>query len=140
MNASLARAVPDGVCYYYSKTFNPQEIHQHVVLYIFNGISPLPKLGIKFKTQHVEKLYGNDFESDFIYNLFGTNENFRHNNFKEFFAFQKKLIKPQPKTQFPNWKLHTLLMQMDSIFPFICMLGVTFYMDKTTMRFKYHHA
>ena len=56
MNASLARAVPDGVCYFYSKTFNPQEINQHVGLYIFNGISPLPKLGIKFKTQHVEKL------------------------------------------------------------------------------------
>ena len=33
----------------------------------------------------------------FIYNLFGPNENRRHNKFKALFAFQKHLIEPPLK-------------------------------------------
>ena len=32
MKASLAEAVPDGVCYQGFKTFNPKDIHQHLGL------------------------------------------------------------------------------------------------------------
>ena len=39
------------------------------------------------------------------------------------------LIKPPPKTQFPNWKLQPLLMWVDFIFPIIWIIGVTFSMD-----------
>ena len=40
----------------------------------------------------MDKVHGNCF----IYNLFGPNENQRHNNFKTFFACQNHLIKPPP--------------------------------------------
>ena len=44
MKASLAGSVLDGMFYKELKNFNPQDIHQHVGLYIFRGISPSPKL------------------------------------------------------------------------------------------------
>ena len=80
---------------------------------------------IKIYTQHVYKLHG----SDFIYNSFGENENFRHKNSKAFFSLQKTLIKPPPKAQFPDWKSQPILVWMDSTFPLIWILGVTFSMD-----------
>ena len=40
MKASLAGAVPDGVCYKGFKLFNPKDINNNLGLYIFHGISP----------------------------------------------------------------------------------------------------
>ena len=48
---------------------------------------------MKFKTQHVYTLH----ENSFIYNSFGPNEKFCHNNFKAIIAYQNKLIKHPPK-------------------------------------------
>ena len=84
IKASLAVAVPDSVCYQEFKTFNTKDIHQHVDIWIFLGISPSSQSWIKFNTQHVYKVHKNDF----VYNSFGTNTNRHHNNSKAFFACQ----------------------------------------------------
>ena len=84
----------------------------------------------------MDKIHGNYF----IYNLFGPNTNRRKNNFKELFDFQKTLIKPPPKTQFPNWKVQPLTMWTDSIFPLIWMICVTISIDEMTMNFKGNHS
>ena len=44
MKASLGVSVIYGVCYKDFKTFNTQEIHQNVVLYILHGVSTSPQL------------------------------------------------------------------------------------------------
>ena len=78
--------------------------------------------------------------NDFIYNLFGPNENYRHNKFKALFAFQNHLIKPTPKTKYPNWRVQTIPMLTEFIFLLIWILGVAFSIYETTIRFKVHHA
>ena len=83
---------------------------------------------MKTKAQHTEKLHGNYF----IYNQFGPNENYR--------ISQKNLIKSPPKTNISNWKVQTILMWMEFIFPLIWMFGVKFYMYEMTIRFKVHNA
>ena len=42
--------------------------------------------------------------------------------------------------QFPNWRVHPLLMSMEFILPRTYMIGVALSIDETTMRFKGHHA
>ena len=43
-NASLAGAVLDGVIYKVLKPFNSKEIHHHLGLYIFHGLSQSPQV------------------------------------------------------------------------------------------------
>ena len=76
----------------------------------------------------------------FIYNVFGTNANQRHKNFKALLACQNHLIKPPPITNFPYWRLQPLIMLLKFIIPPILMLGVAFYIDEMTIRFKGFHA
>ena len=40
--------------------FTPQEIEQHLSLYIFQGINPSPQLIMKTRSQSVEPVQGND--------------------------------------------------------------------------------
>ena len=96
MNTSLAGAVPYGLCDQDFKKNNPKDIHQHVGIYVFHGISTLPQLEMKFNIKHVDKVHVNYF----IYNCFGPNANLLHNNSKALFACQKKLIKPPHKTPY----------------------------------------
>ena len=69
---------------------------------------------MKFKPQRVDKVHTNYF----VYNLFGPNENLRHNKFKAFFDFQNHLIKPPPKI-ISNWRVKPLIMSKELIFPLI---------------------
>ena len=91
---------------------------------------------MKFKTQNVDKLHCNDF----ISNSLGKNENLRQKKLIALFSCQTPLIKFPPKTQFPNCKVHPLLMWIDLVLALIWILVVTFSMDEITMNFKSHHA
>ena len=59
---------------------------------------------------------------------------------RHYFLDNPPLIKPPPKTQYPNWKVQPLLMWMDFIFPLIWIIAITFYMDEMKMCFKGHHS
>ena len=50
------------------------------------------------------------------------------------------MIKPPPKSLFPNWKVYSLLMWIEFIFLLIWMIDDIFNMEETNMRFKGHHA
>ena len=69
-----------------------------------------------------------------------NNTKLHHNQFKELFAWQKDLIKPPPRTQWPNWKVQPFLMRMGFIFSLIWMLVANFSIDEITMLFKSHHT
>ena len=94
MKALLAGVVPDSVCYQGFKIFNTKEIHHHLGLYIFHWLYKPPN-----------KVHGNDF----IYNLFGPNENHCHKNFRVLFTCQNHLIKHSLKTDFTNWRVNIFL-------------------------------
>ena len=41
--------------------FTTEEIEKYIFLYVFQGISPSPRVEMKFKTQEVDDVNGNDF-------------------------------------------------------------------------------
>ena len=83
------------MCYQGFKKFNPKEIHHHLGVYIFHGLSPSPQVYTKFKLQRVDKVHSNYF----IYNLFGPDANRHHKNFKAFFALPKPPYKTSNKNK-----------------------------------------
>ena len=60
------------------KPFAVDEIRQHVGLHAFHGISPSPKINMKFKNQKHDPVNGNDF----IRKAFDANEDRRRKHFK----------------------------------------------------------
>ena len=124
------------MCSQVFKTFVSKNLHHHLGIYIFHGIYPSPQVKVKFKPQRVDKVHVNDF----IYNLFGPNENCHNNNFRTIFACQNHLIKHSTKTKSPNCRVQPLIMLMQFILPLIWMLGVDFLMNEITMHFNGHYA
>jgi hypothetical protein len=70
------------------KPFSMVEIRQHLGLYIFNGLTPSPRVEMKFQLQTSDPVHGNDF----IKNAFGPGAECRHWHFKCFFAIQDPLV------------------------------------------------
>ena len=71
---------------------------------------------------------------------FDQMQNRRQNKFKALFACQNHVVKPPPLKKVPIWRVHTLLMRMEFMFPLILTLGVAVPIDETTMCLKGHHA
>ena len=45
----------------YFKDFSTNEIRQGFGLYVFQGLCPLPRFELKFRSQQQDKVHGNDF-------------------------------------------------------------------------------
>ena len=98
--------------------FTTDEIEKYIFLYVFQGISPSPRVEMKFKTQEVDGVNGNDFIAHHF-----TNGSQRHKQFKCFYLFKthafilllKGLIQIFNSIHFPNmhrkyrWKLGCLV-------------------------------
>mmetsp|Transcript_3515 Transcript_3515/g.5447 ORF Transcript_3515/g.5447 Transcript_3515/m.5447 type:complete len:534 (-) Transcript_3515:133-1734(-) len=56
------------------KPFTTREIEQHLFLYVFNGLSPSPRIEMKFRSQRDDPVNG----SDFICRCFGPGGTLRH--------------------------------------------------------------
>ena len=78
LRAALMNAGQADSLYPDFKTFTVDAIRQHVGLCVFHGISPSPKIDMKFKDQKHDPVNGNDF----ISKVFDTNANCRHKHFK----------------------------------------------------------
>ena len=85
-------------CYQDFRQFTSKEIQQHLGIYMLNGISPAPRIKLKFKPQRDDKVHGNDF----VYKSFGPNTERRHKHFKAFFSVQNPLIDPIALTWIGN--------------------------------------
>ena len=82
-----------------------KEVRQHLAIYIFNGLTPSPRVEFKFKPHSDDVVHGNDF----IYRSFGPRAALRHKEFKAFLAYQDPAIEPPSKLKYPNWKVRPLL-------------------------------
>ena len=81
LKSTLAGADKGGTYYTDCVPFSVEEIREHVGLYVFHGLSPSPRIELKFRSQHQDKVHGNDF----IHRSFGPNSERRHKHFKAFF-------------------------------------------------------
>ena len=135
LKETLEGAGKGGTYYTYCVPFLVEEVREHVGLYVFHGISPSPRIEFKFRSQHKDKVHGNDF----IHRWFGPNAKRRHKHFKAFFSCQNPAIDTPDCSEYPNWKVRPLLMWMNFIFPTIWLLGLCFSIDEMTMRFQGHH-
>ena len=78
MKACLAGAGKGGTCYKDYKPFTVDELRRHVGIYIWNGLSPSPRVEYMFCSQEQDILHG----SDFINTSFGLNAKRCHKHFK----------------------------------------------------------
>ena len=123
LKAKLAGTGPGGSYYLDFKDFTTLEICQYMFIYIFNGLSPSPRLKMKFNAQSVDRINGNDFIATTLsQNSFGTRQ--RHAMFKSFLSIQNPLIDPSPRAKYPNWKIRPLLAWMNFIFPTAWLLDI----------------
>ena len=91
IKVKLAGAGPGGSCYPDFKDFTTLEVRQHMYIYILNGLFPSPCLKMKFNTQAVNQINGNDFIATTLsQNPIGTRRH--HAMFKAFLSILNPLI------------------------------------------------
>ena len=99
LKATLAGAGEGGICYHEWKLFSPRELCQHFSIYIFNGLSPSPRLENKFRPHSENPVHGNDL----VYHLYGPNIEQCHQYFTRFLAVQDPGIDIPAKNKYPYW-------------------------------------
>jgi hypothetical protein len=105
MKAQFMNAGQAGFMYPGFKPFSVEEIEMFLGLYIFNGLTPSPRVQQKFKTQKQDPVQGNDF----IAGMFGSNSELRLKQFKAFFSVQNPMILPPSRKTNPNFKVDPFL-------------------------------
>ena len=85
LNSTLAGAGKSGTYYIDFVPFSVEEIREHAGLYVFHVLSPSPRIEFKFRSQHKDKVCGNNF----IHRSFGSNAKRCHKHFKAFFFMSK---------------------------------------------------
>ena len=101
-----------------------------------HGLTPAPRLQMKFRSQADDDVNGNDF----INRCVGPNATRWYPHFKRFFAVQKLVVKVVPKREDnPNWKVGDFLAWIltVSINAWICERNIS--VDKQTLCFHGRH-
>ena len=101
----------DGLGYKF-ENFTPQEIEQHLSLYIFQGLNPSPQLIMKTRPQSLEPLQGNDLIAGKLGNFFDR----RHQQFMRYFACQHPYKPVPPTSSHTNWKVDPFMLHLNSVF------------------------
>lgn len=116
--------------------FSVREFRQHIGVRLLHGISPTPRLEMKFKSQAEDPVNGNDL----IYRLFGPNATRRHKHFRRFLTVQNPIKKVPPRSEDPNWKVREFLdfVQSTSMSAWIC--GMEISVDEQTLKFQGRHV
>jgi hypothetical protein len=133
--AMMSQAGQGRAIYEDFKPFLMHEICQHLGLYIFNGLNPLPRVELKFQLSVQDELHG----SYFVHNFFGARAERCHWMFKAFFAVQNPMIKPPPWKKKPNWKINPLIKWLNFLMPKAWTLRRTFSVDEQTIGFQGNH-
>ena len=101
---SCSAGVPGGV--YPSFTpFSYLEIEHFLGLYILQGLNPSPQVEMKFNSQQVDPVQGNDL----CYCIFGANVVVRYKQFKAFFCVQDPSKIPPNRKEHPMYKVDSIL-------------------------------
>ena len=136
LKATLAGFGEGGSCYYNLKPFSSRELWQHFGHYFFNGLAPSTRVEQKFKPQSQDLFHGNDF----IYHMFGPNDERRHRHFKTLLEIQDPEISTPSRKKYLNWKVRPLVQWMAYLFPLIWLLGACFSIDETKIGFQGMHV
>jgi hypothetical protein len=133
--AQISFAGQKGYPYPDFKVFTVEELKQHIALYIFNGLSPSPRVEMKFSSQQVDPVNGNDF----ICRSFGPNAERRHRHFKAFFTMVDPRDKEPCRKRQPNYKVDHLLNHMNVVNQSAWLLGEVISVDEQTIGFQGNH-
>ena len=87
------------------KPFSPQEVKQFLALYILQGLSPSPKVKLKFKHQYKDPVNGNNM----CHKVFGRNGDKSHKMFKALFTCQDPMKLVASRKTHPNFKIDSFL-------------------------------
>ena len=135
LKAKLTRAGPN---YYPNLKTSPQWIYVNMSIYILTSFSSPPCLEMKFNTQAVDWINGNDvIATKSSENSICSRQ--YHAMFKAFLSPKSPLIDPISRSKNPNWKIHSLLAWMNLVFPTAWLFGIKVAIDKMTMCFQRLH-
>jgi Transposase IS4 len=115
--------------------FTIDEIKKHLAIYIMNGLSPSPRVDMKFNTQSVDEINGKYL----VFRYFGTNALRKHKHFKAFFSIQDPRIIAPDRSSKPNWKVEPLQKLMKLASQAVWAVGEVFSVDEQTIGFQGHH-
>ena len=131
-NAGLGGRYPD------FKDFTLDELMKHTILYLFQGLSPSPQVEMKFKSSVEDPINGNDFVHKAFGGMSGKSSR-RHKHFKAFFACVDPLVPIPSRDTHPNWKVHPLLKQINSVSKKAVSMGRNLSCDEQTIGFQGKH-
>jgi hypothetical protein len=134
--ALLANAGGGGGPYANFKPFSMKEVRSHLGLYLLHGLSPSPRVEMKFRSQEEDPVNGNDM----CHHVFGKAGVTRAKEFKAFFAAVNPLIPPPPTSRSPNHKVDPLLHHLMSISKKAVVLGKDISVDEMDISFQGLHG
>ena len=131
---SCSAGVPGGV--YPSFTpFSYLEIERFLGLYILQGLNPSPQVEMKFNSQQVDPVQGNDL----CYRIFGANAVVRYKQFKAFFCVQDPSKIPPNRKERPMYKVDSILKHTQVVSMKAWRLGRDISGDEQTIGFQGKH-
>lgn len=134
--AQMVNAGQVGQVYPDFKPFTVRETEQFIGVYILHGLSPTPRVEMKFKSQAQDATNGNDL----VFRIMGPNAERRHKHFKSFFSVQDpRYFSPSKKTH-PNWKVDPFLAWIMFVSKEAWVPGKHLAADEQTIGFQGKHA
>ena len=132
----IANAGKKGSLYPDFNDFDTDELKPHIGCIILQGISPSPRVSMKFKT------HGDDFANGkkIVCSYMGPNAERRHRHFKRFFGVQNPIKVAPSKNNFPLWKVKEFLDHINMICPTAWLLSEWISIDEQTIGFKGKHG
>ena len=136
LKAGLSNAGAGGTNYKDFKPFSCKEMRQFLGLYVLNGLTPSPRMEMKFKPQAVDPVQGNDF----VYRNMGGNTARRWRHFKCFFALQDPRKDPPDRKKHPLFKVQRIVNWINFLGQKVVLMGMHCSVDEQTIGFQGRHG
>ena len=133
--AWLENAGSEGHPYPDFTPFNPKEFRQHLGVRLLHGISPSPRIAMKFQSQQQNDVNGNDF----VARSLGPNATRRHKHFRRFLACQNPVVPVPPRQKAPNFKVGEFLAHIIQVSMAAWICGMKISVDEQTIGFQGRH-
>jgi hypothetical protein len=135
IKASLMNAGPGGTTYPKFTPFTVDDIQKFQGIQITQGLSPSPRIEMKFKSQTQDQINGNDL----ISSVMSPNGEERWRHYKAFFAIQDPHKAAPDRKKVPNFKVEPLLAHMLEVSISAWVLGPNASVDEQSVGFQGHH-
>jgi Transposase IS4 len=136
LKASLANAGNTGNCYPEWTPFSVKEVRQFLGVQIWHGLSPSPRVEMKFKSSFEEPVQGNNF----LHLHLGANATRRYKMFRAFLSCQDPRAFPPSKKTHPLFKVSPVIKWINEVGPLSVDLGKSISIDEQTVGFQGRHS